>query len=59
MTESEAEVCFYWTVSGSNKCSLNFTGENSPTKIFTDLSTEYAEKRREEKRREEKRREAL
>lgn len=55
MTESVAEVCFYWTVSGSNKCSPNFTGENSPPKIFTDYGLEFAkaetkaEKRREEK----------
>lgn len=46
MTESEAEVCFYWTAAGSNKCSLNFTGENSPTKILTESQSE--EKRKEE-----------
>lgn len=40
MTESEAEVCFYWTAAGSNKCSLNFTGENPPTKILTESQRE-------------------
>lgn len=40
MTEREAEVCFYWTAAGSNKCSLDFTGENSPTKILTESRSE-------------------
>lgn len=45
MTESEAEVCFYWTVSGSYKCSLNFTGEKISHKDFFLV---WEEKRREE-----------
>ena len=37
MTEREEEVCFYWTASGSNKCSLNFTGESFSLKDFNRL----------------------
>lgn len=40
MTEREEEVCFYWTASGSNKCSLNFTGESFSLKEFNRLQAQ-------------------